>query len=195
MHVWDTSDNTSSILETDNFDIRPDFSDNPLYEPKSMENNGRSLKEPATPDSGLIHLLPKFHSLAGVPRGLLYDETVGDIGGLYQDEGVSVLPRRSNERLAVFAVSYVQHMGRYEANPSGRRFAESINIQEKLCMSTERGLISCAPHVRTTRSANNCNCRLLLMDRNMIDVASGGALMDKTPVVARHLISNIASNT
>ncbi|RDX75987.1 hypothetical protein CR513_44069, partial [Mucuna pruriens] len=33
------------------------------------------------------------------------------------------------------------------------------------------------------------------MDRNMIDAASGGALMDKTPVVARHLISNIASNT
>ncbi|RDY08412.1 hypothetical protein CR513_07357, partial [Mucuna pruriens] len=33
------------------------------------------------------------------------------------------------------------------------------------------------------------------MDRSMIDAASGGALMDKTPVVARHLISNMASNT
>ncbi|RDX71508.1 hypothetical protein CR513_49136, partial [Mucuna pruriens] len=29
----------------------------------------------------------------------------------------------------------------------------------------------------------------------MIDVASGGALMDKTPVAARHLISNMTSNT
>ncbi|RDY14599.1 hypothetical protein CR513_00318, partial [Mucuna pruriens] len=29
----------------------------------------------------------------------------------------------------------------------------------------------------------------------MINAASGGALMDKTPVVARHLISNMASNT
>ncbi|RDX93070.1 hypothetical protein CR513_24713, partial [Mucuna pruriens] len=29
----------------------------------------------------------------------------------------------------------------------------------------------------------------------MIDAASGGALMDKTLVVARHLISNMASNT
>ncbi|RDY05039.1 hypothetical protein CR513_11159, partial [Mucuna pruriens] len=28
----------------------------------------------------------------------------------------------------------------------------------------------------------------------MIDVASGGALMDKTPATARHLISNMASN-
>ncbi|RDX65796.1 hypothetical protein CR513_55512, partial [Mucuna pruriens] len=33
------------------------------------------------------------------------------------------------------------------------------------------------------------------MDRSIIDVASGGALMDKMPIVARHLISNMASNT
>ncbi|RDY13908.1 hypothetical protein CR513_01103, partial [Mucuna pruriens] len=33
------------------------------------------------------------------------------------------------------------------------------------------------------------------MDRSMIDVASRGALMDKTPVVVRHLISNMANNT
>ncbi|RDX82284.1 hypothetical protein CR513_36947, partial [Mucuna pruriens] len=33
------------------------------------------------------------------------------------------------------------------------------------------------------------------MDRSMIDAASGGALMDKTPTTARHLISNMARNT
>ncbi|RDX92980.1 hypothetical protein CR513_24824, partial [Mucuna pruriens] len=33
------------------------------------------------------------------------------------------------------------------------------------------------------------------MDKSMIDAASGGALIDKTPVAARHLISNMASNT
>ncbi|RDX67517.1 hypothetical protein CR513_53598, partial [Mucuna pruriens] len=33
------------------------------------------------------------------------------------------------------------------------------------------------------------------MDRSMIDAASGGALMDKMPTAARHLISNMASNT
>ncbi|RDY07631.1 hypothetical protein CR513_08226, partial [Mucuna pruriens] len=33
------------------------------------------------------------------------------------------------------------------------------------------------------------------MDRSMIDAASGGALMDKTPAAARQLISNMASNT
>ncbi|RDY11042.1 hypothetical protein CR513_04344, partial [Mucuna pruriens] len=36
---------------------------------------------------------------------------------------------------------------------------------------------------------------LTMMDRSMIDAASGGALMDKTPVATRHLISNMASNT
>ncbi|RDY02037.1 hypothetical protein CR513_14556, partial [Mucuna pruriens] len=37
-------------------------------------------------------------------------------------------------------------------------------------------------------------CGLMMMDQNMIDATSGGALMDKTPTVARHLISNMASN-
>ncbi|RDX94153.1 hypothetical protein CR513_23498, partial [Mucuna pruriens] len=36
---------------------------------------------------------------------------------------------------------------------------------------------------------------LSMMDRSMIDAASGRALMDKTPAAARHLISNMASNT
>ncbi|RDY04794.1 hypothetical protein CR513_11449, partial [Mucuna pruriens] len=36
---------------------------------------------------------------------------------------------------------------------------------------------------------------LMMMDQSMIDAASGGALMDKTRVATRHLISNMASNT
>ncbi|RDX65982.1 hypothetical protein CR513_55300, partial [Mucuna pruriens] len=34
-----------------------------------------------------------------------------------------------------------------------------------------------------------------MMDRSIIDAVSGGALMDKTPAAARHLISNMVSNT
>ena len=34
----------------------------------------------------------------------------------------------------------------------------------------------------------------MLMDRSMIDAASGGALMDKTLIAARQLISNKAKN-
>ncbi|RDX88812.1 hypothetical protein CR513_29533, partial [Mucuna pruriens] len=33
------------------------------------------------------------------------------------------------------------------------------------------------------------------LHESMIDATSGGALMDKTPPAARHLISNMASNT
>ncbi|RDY05421.1 hypothetical protein CR513_10748, partial [Mucuna pruriens] len=36
---------------------------------------------------------------------------------------------------------------------------------------------------------------LSMMDKSMIDATSGGALMDKMPAAARHLISNMASNT
>ncbi|RDY03924.1 hypothetical protein CR513_12427, partial [Mucuna pruriens] len=36
---------------------------------------------------------------------------------------------------------------------------------------------------------------LVMMDKSMTDAASGGALMDKTPVAARHLISNMVSHT
>ncbi|RDY11464.1 hypothetical protein CR513_03872, partial [Mucuna pruriens] len=35
---------------------------------------------------------------------------------------------------------------------------------------------------------------LMMMDRSMIDATSGGAVMDKTLVAARHLISNMACN-
>ncbi|RDX81554.1 hypothetical protein CR513_37744, partial [Mucuna pruriens] len=35
---------------------------------------------------------------------------------------------------------------------------------------------------------------LLMMDRSMIDAASRGTLMDKTPTTSRLLISNMASN-
>ncbi|RDX90055.1 hypothetical protein CR513_28126, partial [Mucuna pruriens] len=36
---------------------------------------------------------------------------------------------------------------------------------------------------------------LTIMDRSMIDAASGGALMDKRPAATRHMISNMANNT
>ncbi|RDX96919.1 hypothetical protein CR513_20366, partial [Mucuna pruriens] len=137
MHVGHSSDSFSSIPETNNFEIKPNFSYNPLYEPEPMENNNRTLKELATLNMsyqpwciqylqlklaqpyelkfGLIHLLPKFHSLTGVPRGLLNDETTGDPGRLHKDESIFILPRWSSERLALFVAGYVQHVGRHES--------------------------------------------------------------------------------
>ncbi|RDX73567.1 hypothetical protein CR513_46806, partial [Mucuna pruriens] len=77
MHIGhNSSSSVNSIIEIEDFEMKPDFADNPLYEPDPMENdNNRTLKELATPDlepfqiyelkSKLIHLLPKFHGLAG----------------------------------------------------------------------------------------------------------------------------------
>ncbi|RDY00734.1 hypothetical protein CR513_16049, partial [Mucuna pruriens] len=76
MHIQHTVDRIHSITKTENFEMKPDFSDNPLYEPDPMENNNnRMLKELATPNLDLaqtyelksahIHLLPKFHGLIG----------------------------------------------------------------------------------------------------------------------------------
>ncbi|RDY03745.1 hypothetical protein CR513_12633, partial [Mucuna pruriens] len=56
------------------------------------------------------------------------------------------------------------------------------------------------PEYRTTTIRKEiCGIRqhpgesLTMMDQSMIDAASGGALMDKTSIVARHMISNMAS--
>ena len=36
---------------------------------------------------------------------------------------------------------------------------------------------------------------LMLMNQNMLDAASGGALVDKTPTAAKDLIANMAENS
>ncbi|RDX69604.1 hypothetical protein CR513_51260, partial [Mucuna pruriens] len=93
-------------------------SSNIFVEPGQMKNNDRMLKELATLDvvyqlwciqypqleptqtyelkSGLIHLLPKFHGLAGEDP---HNEAARDIGRLHQNEGVSILPGWSSEGL------------------------------------------------------------------------------------------------
>ncbi|RDX65720.1 hypothetical protein CR513_55598, partial [Mucuna pruriens] len=64
---------------------------------------------------------------------------------------------------------HVQHVGRHGAD-----VLQKVLPSVQVCDHPEGGL--------------------LMIDRNMVDVASGGALMDKTPATARHLISNMASN-
>ncbi|RDY06029.1 hypothetical protein CR513_10048, partial [Mucuna pruriens] len=59
-------------------------------------------------------------------------------------------------------------------------------------MNTRKDSTNYAQHVHTIKSANNW---LMMLDRNIIDAASDGTLMDKTPRTVRHLILNMASNT
>ncbi|GJT71451.1 DNA-directed DNA polymerase [Tanacetum coccineum] len=58
---------------------------------------------------------------------------------------------------------------------SGKTYVEFVNSMEKRYKSIGRGLLT--------------------MDRNMIDAASGGALVHKKPTEARTLISNMAANS
>ncbi|RDY08868.1 hypothetical protein CR513_06836, partial [Mucuna pruriens] len=131
MHVGHASDSFSSVTETDNFEMKPDFSDNPLYKPDPMENNNnRMLKELATLDSIMC-------------------TTWGDMK---------------------------------------RMFLEKFPASRILCATCPHHQISKQLLLQYFYEG------LLMMDRSMIDAASGGALMDKTPTTVRLLISNMVSN-
>ncbi|RDY10458.1 hypothetical protein CR513_05015, partial [Mucuna pruriens] len=65
------------------------------------------------------------------------------------------------------------------------------NILERHYANTGKDLTSYVLLVHIIKSASS----LTMMDRSMIDATSGGALMDKTPAIARHLMSNMVSNT
>ncbi|RDX89793.1 hypothetical protein CR513_28441, partial [Mucuna pruriens] len=140
--IVNNSRNSDSVINSNQLctDISV-VSSNIYAEPGQMENNDRTLKELATPDvvyqpwciqypqlepaqtyelkSGLIHLRGPPQAFEGIPCGLLHNEAVGDIRGLHQNEGVSILPRWSSEGLAVPSASTFQHLGRYEAHILG----------------------------------------------------------------------------
>ncbi|RDX79340.1 hypothetical protein CR513_40253, partial [Mucuna pruriens] len=65
---------------------------------------------------------------------------------------------------------------------SEKKSVESDSKQEKHYTNTRSGSIACISEQLLIQYFYE---GLMLMDRSMIDVASGGALMDKTPAVAR----------
>ncbi|RDX97155.1 hypothetical protein CR513_20105, partial [Mucuna pruriens] len=208
-----------------------------------MENQDRTLKELATPDvvyqpwciqypqlepaqtyelkSGLIHLLPKFHGLAGEdphkhlkefhvvcstmrPQGIPEDyikmkafpfsldgaakdwlylqpalfNTWGDMKRTFLEK---FFPASRTATIRKEICGIRQHTGE-----TLHEYWERFN---KLCATCPHHQISEQLLIQYFYEG------LSMMDRSMIDAASGGALMDKTPVAARHLISNMASNT
>ncbi|RDY10786.1 hypothetical protein CR513_04635, partial [Mucuna pruriens] len=54
-------------------------------------------------------------ALEGILCGLLHNETIGDIGRIHQDKGISILLGWSSKRLVVSTASSIQYLGRYEA--------------------------------------------------------------------------------
>ncbi|RDX86105.1 hypothetical protein CR513_32601, partial [Mucuna pruriens] len=138
--VTPDSSSFDSIWNSENSNFTTDESNfSEHQEAGSMENNDRTLKELTTPGmvyqpwciqcpplepaqsyelkSSLIHLLPKFHGLAGEdPHNHLkeFHVAVGDTGRPYQDESVSIFLGWSCKRLAISVADSLQYLGGYE---------------------------------------------------------------------------------
>ncbi|RDX76166.1 hypothetical protein CR513_43870, partial [Mucuna pruriens] len=228
-----TSSSIDSVVDSNQFYTNNFVSSSNIFaEPEQMENNDRTLKELATPDvvyqpwciqypqlepaqtyelkSGLIHLLPKFHGLAGEdPHKHLKEFHV--VCSTMRPQGISA----DYIKMKAFPFSldgaakewlYLQLVLFNTWGDMKRTFLEKKKIcgirqhtRETLHEYWERfnKLCSTCPH-------HQINEQLLIqyfyeglsmMDRSIINATTGGALMDKTPAAARHLISNMASNT
>ncbi|RDX67769.1 hypothetical protein CR513_53311, partial [Mucuna pruriens] len=160
----------------------------------------------------LIHLRRSPQALEGIPCGLFHNEAARDTGRLHQDEGIPILPRwSSKDWLYLQPVLFntwgdMKHMFLEKFFPASR----TASIRKEICRI--RQLTGETLHEYWKRFNKLCaTCSyhqiseqllikyfyegLKMMDRSMINAVSGGALMDKTSIVARHLISNMASNT
>ncbi|RDY11460.1 hypothetical protein CR513_03866, partial [Mucuna pruriens] len=217
IHTRNSSSSFNSISESSAYVSKPDIAYNPLYEPEPLENNNRTLKELATLDSyelksRLIHLLPKFHGLAGEdPHKHLKEFHVVCFTLRLQGIPEDYIKMKAFTFSLDGATKDWMYLQPIMFNIWGdmkliflEKFFPTSKTKEicgirqhfgRHCTNIDRGSTSCVPRVRTIKSANNFYCRLLMMDRNMVDAANGGVLMDKTPTTATHLISNMASNT
>ncbi|RDX78346.1 hypothetical protein CR513_41394, partial [Mucuna pruriens] len=189
-------------------------SSNIFAEPRQMENNDKTLKELATPGVlaqthelkfGLIHLLPKFHGLAGEdPHKHLKEFHV--VSFTMRPQGIS----EDYIKMKAFPFSL---------DGAAKDWLHEAYVPREVlcgiqnCDHQKRNLWDKAAYKRNStrilREIQKSLCHLSIpsdqrayfyeglpmMDRSMIDVASRGALMDKTPATVRHLISNMASNT
>ncbi|RDX91890.1 hypothetical protein CR513_26057, partial [Mucuna pruriens] len=171
--------------------------------------------------SGLIHLLPKFHGLVGEdphkhlkkfhvvcstmrPQGILEDyikmkvfsfsldgvakdwlylqpvlfKTWGDMKRLFFEK---FFPASRTMIIRKEICGIRQH--------SGETLHEYWERFNKLCATCPHHQISEQLLIQYFYEG------LTMMDQSMIDVSSGGALIDKMPAAARHVISNMTSNT
>ncbi|RDY08677.1 hypothetical protein CR513_07076, partial [Mucuna pruriens] len=115
---------------------------------------------------GLIHWLPKFHGLAC------------EDPHKHQNE-FHVISRTTTIQKEICGI-------RKHSRETLHNYWERFN---KLCVTCLHHQISEQLLIQYFYEG------LMMMDRNMIDAISDGALMDKTPAAARYLILNMASNT
>ncbi|XP_038708081.1 uncharacterized protein LOC120003252 isoform X2 [Tripterygium wilfordii] len=134
--------------------------------------------------SGLIHLLPTFRGLADSAKDWLYDLPSGSINSWNE------MKRSFLEKF--FPTSQAASIrkdicGIRQLN--GETLYEYWERFKKLCASCPHHQIPEQLLIQYFYEG------LMPMDRNMIDAASGGVLMDKTPAAVRTLIANMAANS
>ncbi|RDX99960.1 Retrovirus-related Pol polyprotein from transposon 17.6, partial [Mucuna pruriens] len=143
-----TSNSDNSIFATNNSDsfeyssanISSDsnFGPNKSQELEQMENNDQTLKELATLDVVYQPWCIQRRSpqaLKGISCGLFHNEAIGDIEGLYQDEGVSIFLGWSCEGLVVSAANAFQHLGDMKCMFLEKLFSASrtVTIRKEIC--------------------------------------------------------------
>ncbi|RDX78887.1 hypothetical protein CR513_40755, partial [Mucuna pruriens] len=193
----------STVHSSPNINSDFNYGLNKSQEPEQMENNDRTLKELAMPDM-LIHLLPKFHGLAGEdPQKHLKEFHV--VCSTMRLQGIS----KDYIKIKAFPFSldgvakdwlYLQLVLFNTWGDMKCMFLEKFfpasgttTIRKEIC--------GIRKHFRETlheyweRFNKLCVTCLTMMERRLIDAASGGALVDKMPTATRHLIFNMASNT
>ena len=172
--------------------------------------------------SGLIHLLPTFRGLAGEdPHKHLKEFNV--VCSSMKPQGISeeqIKLRAFPFSLTDLAKDWLYYLpsGSINSwNEMKRMFLEkyfpasrAANIRKEICSIRQNNAESLYEYwERFKKLCANCPHHqipeqlliqyfyegLLLMDRSMIDAASGGALVDKTPDAARNLIANMAANS
>ncbi|XP_027348057.1 uncharacterized protein LOC113859498 [Abrus precatorius] len=180
-----------------------------------------NLDTPCVLKSGLIHLLPKFHGLVGedpfkhLKEFHIVCTTMGPVGIPEDHIKLKAFPF-SLQDIAKDWFYYLPPGSVTSWDGIGRMFLEKnfpasrvTLIRKEICgirqMDKEslyeywerfKRLCASCPHHQINEQLliQYFYKGLISIDRQMIDAARGGALVDKTPIVARQLIENMASN-
>ncbi|RDY05552.1 hypothetical protein CR513_10598, partial [Mucuna pruriens] len=242
--IVNNSRSSDSVIKSNQFCTDNSVASSNIFaKPGQMENNDRTLKELATLNvvyqpwciqypqlelaqtyelkSGLIHLLPKFHGLAGEdPHKHLKEFHV--VCSMMRPQGIpeDYIKMKAFPFSLDGAAKDWQYLQPALFNTWGdmkRTFLEKFfpasrttTIRKEICGIQQHTrktmyeywerfdkLCATSPHHQISEQLliQYFYEGLSTMDRSMIDAASGGSLLDKTPATARHLISNMASNT
>ncbi|RDX86794.1 hypothetical protein CR513_31824, partial [Mucuna pruriens] len=178
------SDNRSSV--TNNSDFVKYSSTKNFAELDQMENNDRTLKELATPD---VVYQPWCIQYPQLEPAQTYKLKSGLIHLLPKFHGLTGEDPHKHLKEFHVVCSTMKPQGIPEDYIKMKAFPFSFDGAAKDWLSLQH-LERHEAHV-----SGEILFGLMMMDPSMIDAASRGALMDKMPAAARHLISNMASNT